>query len=79
MAENPVEAKSVMNVIKNMKIETNRIINNHYDNIKNRFQFGFKPTTEFDKYLLVNCKNDFKDYKTWKECSKITLDEMLNK
>lgn len=73
MIENPSKAKSLLDSLKQLKKETNRIINNHYDNIINRFAYGFRPETDLDKYLLVNCKGKLNNYKNWKECSKETL------
>jgi hypothetical protein len=74
MVKYPSKAESLLEGMKKMKVETNRIINNHFDNIKNKFAFGFEPKNELDLYLLNNCDvKDFKDYKSWKECSKEKL------
>jgi hypothetical protein len=74
MIKHPSKAPSLLEAIKKMKFETNRIINNHYDNIRNKFVYGFKPTNELEIYILNNCDvKDFKDYKTWKECAKTKL------
>ena len=62
--------------IKKIKAETNRLINNHYDNIKSGYKFGFQPKNELEFYLMENCKlNDFRDYKSWKECVKEKLEK----
>jgi hypothetical protein len=54
-----------------MKEEANRILNNHYDNVKKQYAYGFVPKNELDNYLANNCNiNDYRDYKSWKECSK---------
>lgn len=67
----PNQAETLLDNIKKMKQETNRIINNHYDNIRNNFIYGFKPSNDLDFYILNNCNvKDFKDYKSWKECAK---------
>ena len=64
--------------LKEIKNEANRIIANHYDNIKRDYQFGFYPVTELDIYLSENCRlRDFRDYKSWKECSEGIIREKL--
>ena len=70
MVGSPNEAKKLIEPLKSMLKEANRIINNHYDNIINNYEYGFEPKTELDMYLKNNCsKNDYKTYKTWKECN----------
>lgn len=74
MLKNPSKATQRLEDIKSLKKETNRIINNHYDNIKSGYQFGFKPQNELEIYLDSNCKvRDFRDYKSWKDCVKENL------
>ena len=69
LAEQPTKAQSLVEPIKLMKKESNRIINNHYDNIKNKYEYGFNPQNDLDYYLQKNCDyKDFKDYKDWKQC-----------
>ena len=69
LAEQPTKAQSLVEPIKLMKKESNRIINNHYDNIKNKYEYGFTPQNDLDYYLQKNCDyKDFKDYKDWKQC-----------
>lgn len=76
MVRYPQQAPSLLEGIKTMKAETNRIINNHYDNIRNKFVYGFKPSNELELYLLNNCDvKSFKDYKSWKECAKQRISE----
>lgn len=70
----PAKAQGLLDGIRGMKAETNRIINNHYDNIRNKFMYGFEPKTDLELYLLGNCNvKTFSDYKSWKECAKNTL------
>jgi len=69
LSQNPTKAQSLVEPIKLMKKESNRIINNHYDNIKNKYEYGFTPQNDLDYYLESNCNyKDFKDYKDWKQC-----------
>tara|TARA_R110000851_G_scaffold243823_3_gene396597 strand:- start:12089 stop:14266 length:2178 start_codon:yes stop_codon:yes gene_type:complete len=78
MVYQPEKAKKLRDVIKDIKKESNRIINNHYDNIKNNYEFGFKPESKADMYLASNCKIlDFDFYKDWKVCSKIKVNDFL--
>ena len=70
MNYNPQKAKSQFNSLKTYKQETNRIINNHYDNIKNDYEFGFKPKSANEIQLSNNADfNDFQFYKEWKDKS----------
>ncbi len=74
MLKNPSKATQRLEDIKMLKKETNRIINNHYDNVKSGYQYGFKPQNELETYIDSNCKvRDFRDYKSWKECAKESL------
>ena len=74
MIKNPSKATERLQDIQRLKQETNRIINNHYDNIKSGYEYGFKPSNELENYLFENCKlSDFRDYKSWKECTKEKL------
>lgn len=74
----PSKAQSLLDGIRKMKTETNRIINNHYDNVINNFPYGFEPETELDLYLLNNCNTkDFSDYKSWKECAKENIGKKM--
>ena len=75
--ENPSKSADLYEKLKLLKQETNRIINNHYDNIRRNFEYGFYPTTDLDKYLFQNCNvKDFRDYKSWKECNQTKFNEM---
>ena len=70
-SKNPSKAQERINVVRLMKEEANRILNNHYDNVKKQYAYGFVPKNELDNYLANNCNiNDYRDYKSWKECSK---------
>ena len=70
MIGSPNEAKSLIEPIKKTLAESNRLINNHYDNIINNYEYGFKPKTNLEIYLNNNCsKKDFKTYKSWKDCN----------
>jgi hypothetical protein len=72
--KNPSKSSQLYEDMKAMKVETNRIINNHYDNIRKNYEYGFYPNTDLDKYLAENCKvKDFRDYKSWKECNQSKL------
>ena len=74
MIKNPSKATQRLEDIKMLKKETNRIINNHYDNVKSGYRYGFSPQNELEKYIDANCKiRDFRDYKSWKECAKESL------
>jgi hypothetical protein len=74
MIKNPSKGTERLEDIKKLKQETNRIINNHYDNIKSGYEYGFQPSNELETYLFENCKlSDFRDYKSWKECTKQKL------
>jgi len=74
MLKNPSKATQRLEDIKALKKETNRIINNHYDNIKSGFQYGYQPENELELYIQQNCKlSNFRDYKSWKECAKENL------
>lgn len=74
IVENPSKATQRLEDIKMLKKETNRIINNHYDNVKSGYRYGFSPQNELEKYIDANCKvRDFRDYKSWKECAKESL------
>lgn len=74
MLKNPSKATQRLEDIKALKKETNRIINNHYDNVKSNYQFGFNPSNELEVYIKDNCDiRDFRDYKSWKECAKEKL------
>ena len=80
MVYEPEKAKKLRDVIKDIKKESNRIINNHYDNIKNRYEFGFEPELKNDMYLASNCKIlDFDFYKDWKVCGKIKVNDYIIK
>jgi hypothetical protein len=71
---NPSKSQERADAIKEMRIEANRIINNHYDNIKKGFEYGYQPKNEVEMYLFENCRlKDYRDYKSWKECSKQML------
>lgn len=71
MLKNPSKSTQRLEDIKSLKFETNRIINNHYDNIKSNYNFGFEPQTELEIYIRNNCDlRNFRDYKSWKECAK---------
>jgi len=71
MLRNPSKATERLADIKKMKQETNRLINNHYDNIKSGYEYGFSPNNELELYIAKNCRtSDFRDYKSWKECAK---------
>jgi hypothetical protein len=75
-SRNPSKSQERFDVVQSMRIEANRIINNHYDNIKKKYAYGFVPSNELEIYLSVNCGiSDFRDYKSWKECSKQKLIE----
>lgn len=75
MLKNPSKATQRLEDIKKLKEETNRLINNHYDNVKSGYKFGFQPSNELEYYLAQNCStSDFRDYKSWKECVKENLD-----
>jgi len=70
----PSKAQARLDAITELRIEANRIINNHYDNIKNRYAYGFIPRSEIETYIAENCQiSDFRDYKSWKECVKEKL------
>lgn len=74
MLKNATKATQRLEDIKALKKETNRIINNHYDNVKSNYQFGYKPSNELEVYIKDNCDiRDFRDYKSWKECAKEKL------
>jgi hypothetical protein len=76
MIQNPTKGSERLEDIKRLKKETNRIINNHYDNIKSGFQYGFQPQNELEYYIAENCKlSDFRDYKSWKDCVKEKLEK----
>jgi hypothetical protein len=76
MIQNPSKGTERIEDIKKLKQETNRIINNHYDNIKSGYEYGFQPSNELENYLFENCKlSDFRDYKSWKECIKQSLNK----
>jgi len=76
MIQNPTKGSERLEDIKRLKQETNRIINNHYDNIKSGFQYGFQPQNELEYYISENCKlSDFRDYKSWKDCVKEKLEK----
>jgi hypothetical protein len=71
---NPTKSQERADAIKEMRIEANRIINNHYDNIKKGFEYGYQPKNEVEMYLFENCRlKDYRDYKSWKECTKQML------
>ena len=73
----PKKALSVFNKLKAYKSENNRIINNHYDNIKNNYEFGFEPKTKDEFYLRDNANfDDFQYYKEWKDKSLIVENEI---
>jgi hypothetical protein len=75
--DNPSKSADLYEKLKSLKVETNRIINNHYDNIRRNFEYGFYPKTDLDKYLFQNCNvKDFRDYKSWKECNQTKFNEM---
>ena len=74
MSINPSKSQERADAIKEMRIEANRIINNHYDNIKKGFEYGYQPKNEVEMYLFENCRlKDYRDYKSWKECTKQML------
>lgn len=74
MLKNPTKATQRQEDIKELKKETNRIINNHYDNIKSNYRYGFSPQSELELYIRNNCDlRNFRDYKSWKECAKEKL------
>ena len=74
MVQNSSKATQRLEDIKKMKMETNRIINNHYDNVKSNYQFGFQPESELELYIRQNCDiRNFRDYKSWKDCAKEKL------
>jgi hypothetical protein len=77
MIESPQRATALLDSLKEIKKETNRIINNHYDNIINKFAYGFRPENDLDKFLLINCKDNMRNYKNWKECSKEIISSKL--
>ena len=71
---NPTKATQRLEDIKELKKETNRIINNHYDNVKSNYNYGYKPSSELELYIRNNCDiRNFRDYKSWKECAKEKL------
>jgi len=77
-SKNPSKSQALYNDLKDLKVETNRIINNHYDNIRRDYEYGFIPNTDLDKYLRANCDvRDFRDYKSWKECNQSKLSEKM--
>jgi hypothetical protein len=77
-SKNPSKSQALYNDLKDLKVETNRIINNHYDNIRRDYEYGFVPNTDLDKYLHNNCNvKDFRDYKSWKECNQSKLSEKM--
>ena len=61
MVYQPEKAKKLRDVIKDIKKESNRIINNHYDNIKNNYEFGFKPESirVIDYLKGIRCQQGF--------------------
>jgi hypothetical protein len=74
MLKNPSKATQRLEDIKELKKETNRIINNHYDNVKSNYNYGYKPSSELELYIRNNCDiRNFRDYKSWKECAKEKL------
>ena len=74
MLKNPSKATERLEDIKRLKKETNRIINNHFDNIKSGYEFGFAPSNELELYIRDNCDiRNFRDYKSWKDCAKEKL------
>jgi hypothetical protein len=74
MLKNPSKATERLEDIKRLKKETNRIINNHFDNIKSNYEFGFAPSNELELYIRDNCDiRNFRDYKSWKDCAKEKL------
>ena len=74
MLKNPTKATQRLEDIKELKKETNRIINNHYDNVKSNYNYGYKPSSELELYIRNNCDiRNFRDYKSWKECAKEKL------
>ena len=76
MVRYPSKAPALLESMKAMKVESNRIINNHYDNIRNKFTYGFYPKNDLDVYLMNNCDiRNFKDYKSWKECAKTNISD----
>ena len=76
MVGSPNEAKKLIEPLKNIVADSNRLINNHYDNIINNYEFGFEPKSELDFYLKNNCNlKDYNNYKTWKNCSLESLKE----
>lgn len=77
MIESPQRATALLDSLKEIKKETNRIINNHYDNIINKFAYGFRPENDLDKFLLINCKDNLRNYKNWKQCSKEIISSKL--
>ena len=73
----PKQAQYMFEKLKDYKKENNRIINNHYDNIKNKYEFGFEPKTKEEIYLEDNANfNDFQYYKDWKTKSLMTENEI---
>jgi len=74
---NPKKAKAMIPVINQHKREANRIINNHYDNIRNDYDYGFKPDEDkIDMVLYQSCPfSEFDFYKDWKNCNKLKLEE----
>jgi len=74
MFKYPKKVKSMHEKLILQKKEANRIINNHYDNIRNEFEYGYKPENNDQKKFFDLCSiNDFKFYKDWKNCAKTTL------
>jgi hypothetical protein len=70
-SRNPSKGQERLDAVQSMRVEANRIINNHYDNIKKKYAYGFVPSNELEIYLEQNCNTqDYRDYKSWKECSK---------
>jgi hypothetical protein len=65
---NPNKANIVASELKSHKSEANRIINNHYENIKSGMEY---PMDKSDKDIVGNCDiNSFNFYKDWKQCVK---------
>jgi hypothetical protein len=75
MLKNPSKSSQRYDDIKTLKQETNRLINNHYDNVKSNYSYGFSPTSELELYIRNNCDiRNFRDYKSWKQCAKEKLE-----
>ena len=72
--ERPSKIDDYIKALQSVYNEADRIINNHFDNIKRDYPYGEYPVTELDKYIHENCRaNDYRDYKSWKECNLETL------